>query len=101
MEITTYDERQAGTTKLFFKMADGQIQTVTVGNQAVSKDSGYQFYVDDHVAEQIEKCELYFDGLKPKLRVKDGEEIITPEKTEREKEIDRLEFELEQLRNAQ
>lgn len=101
MDITTYDTRQPGTIKVFFKVHDGKVASVIVGNRAVSTERGYQFYVDDYVADQIDKCELYFDGLSPSLRVKDGEEIEVPEKTEREKRIERLEFELEQEINAE
>lgn len=82
-------------------MHDGKVASVIVGNRAVSTERGYQFYVDNYVAEQIDKCELYFDGLSPSLRVKDGEELDVPEKTEREKRIERLEYELEQARNAE
>lgn len=101
MGIQTYDTSQPGTSKVFFKVHDGQVVSVIVGNRAVSTERGYQFYVDNYVADQIDKCELYFDGLSPSLRVKDGEELYVPEKTEREKRIERLEFELEQERNAE
>ncbi len=101
MEIETYDTRQPGTTKVFFKVVDGDVASVIIGNRAVSTDRGYQFYVDDYVADQIDKCELFMDGLTPKLRLKDGETIEVPEKTEKELEIERLEYELEQARNAE
>ena|SRR5699024_11436759 len=101
MDITTYDTRQPGTTKVFFKVHDGKVASVIIGNRAVSTERGYQFYVDNYVADQIDKCELYFDGLSPSLRVKDGEDIEVPEKSEKEKEIERLEYELEQAKNAE
>ncbi len=101
MEIETYDTRQPGTTKVFFKVIDGDVASVIIGNRAVSTDRGYQFYVDDYVADQIDKCELFMDGLTPKLRLKDGETLEVPEKTEKEKEIERLEYELEQAKNAE
>jgi len=101
MDIQTYDTRQPGTMKVFFKVHDGQVASVIVGNRAVSTDRGYQFYVDNYVADQIDKCELYFDGLSPSLRVKEGEEIDVPEKKEKELEIERLEYELEKARNAE
>ncbi len=101
MEIETYDTRQPGTTKVFFKVIDGEVASVIIGNRAVSTDRGYQFYVDDYVADQIDKCELFMDGLTPKLRLKDEETLEMPEKTEKEKEIERLEYELEQARNAE
>ena len=97
MEIKTYDTRKPGTLKVFVKIHEGRIVSVIIGNQAVATDQGFQFYVDDYVAEQIDKCEFYLDGITPKLRVKDGEEIIEPKLTEKEKEIRRLKFELERL----
>jgi len=101
MEIETYDTRQPGTTKVFFKVVDGDVSSVIIGNRAVSTDRGYQFYVDDYVADQIDKCELFMDGLTPKLRLKEGETLEVPEKTEKELEIERLEYELEKARNAE
>lgn len=101
MNITTYDTRQPGTTKVFFKVRDGKVASVIIGNRAVSTDRGYQFYVDDYVAEQIDKCELFMDGLTPKLRLKEGETLEVPEKTEKELEIERLEYELEKAKNAE
>ena len=100
MEIETYDTRQPGTTKIFIRVIDGDVMSVIVGNRAVSSDRGYQFYVEDHVADQIDKCTLYLDGLTPGLRVKDGVELDVPEKTEKELEIERLKFELEQLESS-
>lgn len=97
MEIQTYDTRQPGTMKVFFKVHDGKVASVIVGNRAVSTERGYQFYVDDYVADQIDKCELYFDGLSPSLRVKEGEEIEVPEKSEKEKRREQLLYELEQI----
>lgn len=101
MDITTYDTREQGTTKVFFKVIDGKVASVVIGNRAVATERGYQFYVDGYVAEQIEKCELFMDGLTPNLRLKEGEELEVPEKTEKELEIERLEYELEQAKNAE
>ena len=101
MEIQTYDTRQPGTTKVFFKVVDGDVASVIIGNRAVSTERGYQFYVDDYVADQIDKCELFMDGLTPKLRLKEGETLEVPEKTEKELEIERLEYELEKARNSE
>ena len=101
MSIKTYDTREKGTTKVFFKVIDGKVASVVIGNRAVATERGYQFYVDDYVAEQIEKCELFMDGLTPSLRLKEGEELEVPEKTEKELEIERLEYELEQAKNAE
>lgn len=99
--IETYDERTVGTTKVFFKIRNGSVSSVLVGNKAISTEQGFQFYVDDYVAEQIEKCELYMDGFTPKLRVIEGEEIEVPQLSEKELAIRQKEYELEQLRNAE
>jgi len=99
-EVETYDTRQQGTIKVFFKVVEGSVSSVIIGNQAVSTERGYQFYIKSHVAEQIDKCELVIDGLTPRLIIKEGEVIHEPEKTEKELEIERLKHELEQLENA-
>lgn len=99
MEIKTYEEKAIFRTKVFFKIKDGSIFSVLVGNDAVPTEQGYQFYVDDYVAEQIDRCELYMDGLTPKLRLREGETLDIPKKTERELEIERLKYELEKLQN--
>lgn len=99
--VKIYNESGPGRAKIFFVVRNGLVSRVIIGNQAVSTEQGFQFYVDDYVAEQIDKCEFYLDGITPKLRVKEGEEIIEPELTEKEKEIRRLKFELEQLQNAE
>jgi len=100
-EIETYDTKEQGVIKVFFKVSDGNVSSIIIGNQAVSTERGYQFYVDDYVADQIDKCEMYLDGLTPKLRLKEGEALEVPEKSEKDKEIERLEYELEQARNAE
>lgn len=97
--VKIYNESSPGRTKVFFVVRDGRVSRVITGNHAVSTEQGLQFYVDDYVADQIYKCELYIDGLEPKLIVKEGETIEVPEKSEKEKEIERLKFELEKLQN--
>lgn len=99
--VKIYNESGPGRTKIFFVVRDGRVSRVITGNHAVSTEQGLQFYVDDYVAEQIYKCELYIDGLEPKLIVKEGETIEVPEKSEKEKEIERLKFELEKLQNEE
>lgn len=99
--VKTYNESSPGRTKVFFVVRDGLVSRVITGNHAVSTEQGLQFYVDDYVAEQIYKCELFIDGLEPKLIVKEGETIEVPEKSEKEKEIERLKFELEKLQNEE
>lgn len=99
--IRTYDTRKKGTTKVFVVIKDNKSSSVVVGNQAISTDMGFQFYVDDYVAEQIHKCELYLDGLTPRLRVKEGETLFVPEENDeykRQKEIEELEQKLKELK---
>lgn len=98
VEIKTYEESKPNTEKVFFKVRDGEIVSVVVGNHVVPVGVGYQFYVEKHVAEQIEKCEFYLDGFEPKLRLKEGEELIIPELDENEQRILELEYELERLK---
>lgn len=100
MEITTYDTREPGTTKVFFNVHEGAVTSVIVGNHAVATERGFQFYVDDYVADQIDKCELIMNGF-PRLKVKEGETVEVPEKSEKQKEIERLEYELERAKNAE
>lgn len=100
-EIKTYDTHRPGATKVFFKVIDGVVASVIIGNHAVSKDSGYQFYVDDYVAEQIEKCEMHLDGLVPKLKLKEGETLVIPTEEEmKQKEIEELERKLKELKGG-
>src|SRR5699024_1859657 len=84
--------------KVFFVVDDdNSIESVKVGNRVVPVESGYQYYVDKEVAEQIDKVTLDFSEHKPKLTLKEGEELEVIEKTEKEKEIERLKKELERL----
>lgn len=97
--IQTYKNSKDGKVKVFFVVDDdNNIESVKVGNRVVPVESGYQYYVDKEVAEQIDKVTLDFSENKPRIVLKEGEEITIPEKTEKEKEIERLEMELERLR---
>ena len=98
--IKTYDNSDNGKIKVFFIVDDeGAITSVEVGNMTVPRKSGYQFYVDDYVAHQIDKVDIDFSDGKPTLKVKEGETIDEPQKTEKELEIERLKRELEKLQN--
>ncbi len=98
MEIETYRDNPDGKyVKVFFSVENGNVTGVTIGNQVVPVDQGFQFFVEPHVALQIDKCEMYMDGFTPKLRVIEGEEIEVPD--EKEKRIRELEEELERLKN--
>ena len=98
--IKIYDSNVRGKTKVFFVIdKEGKVIRRIVGNQAVNVDAGFQFYVDDYVADQIDKCELYINGLTPKLVLKEGETLEVPtEVDEMEKEIKELENRLKQLK---
>lgn len=74
--IKTYAKKEEGRTKVFFVVGEnGEVVGRKVGNHVISMEMGFQFYVDDHIAEQIHKCELYMDGILPRLRVQEGETI--------------------------
>src|SRR5699024_7972212 len=94
----TYKNIKDGKVKVFFVVDDdNSIESVKVGNRVVPVESGYQYYVDKEVAEQIDKVTLDFSEHKPKLTLKEGEELEVIEKAEKEKEIERLKKELERL----
>lgn len=95
-----YDEYKKGREKVFFNIKNGKFTSVVVGKRSVSHEAGVQFYVDNYVAEQINKCELYFDESIPKLRLKDGETLYIPKENEeykRRKEIEELKRRLREL----
>lgn len=95
--IKTYNDSDIGRTRVFFVFDGG----VVVGNRSICTHAGIQFYVDDYVAEQIHKCELYFDGFTPKLRVKEGETLFVPEENDeykKRKKIEELEQKLKELK---
>src|SRR5699024_10912764 len=96
--IQTYKNNKDGKVKVFFVVDDdNSIESVKVGNRDVPVESGYQYYVDKEVAEQIDKVTLDFSEQTPTLVLKEGEETVITEKTEKEKEIERLKKELERL----
>ena len=99
--IKTYDRYDEGRTKIFFSIDDdGKFGRITVGNQAVNNTKGFQFYVDDYVAEQIYKCEIVKGDL-PGLRVKEGETLFVPKENDeylKEKRMKELEEELRRLK---
>lgn len=94
---TYYENTDGDKVKVFFAIKDGEIRSTTVGSSAISKKSGIQFYVDEGVSLQLYKMNFSMDGLKPKLELKEGEELEVIEKSEKEKEIERLKKELERL----
>ena len=98
MEIKTYSKQEDGTTKVFFVVKDNLVMGVKIGNQVVSLDTGFQFYVDDYVAEQIHKCEMHLDGFTARLRVRKGEVLDVPTDEDKENEIAELQRKLEKLK---
>lgn len=97
--IKIYEDFRNGRTKVCFTIKGGDVSSVIVGNRTVMTNQGFQFYVDDYVAEQIHKCELVLDGLTPKLVLKEGETLVVPtEEEEKEKEIKELEERLQRLK---
>lgn len=87
--------------KVFMSIKNGFITTTTIGNQAFVKKTGFQFYVDEYVAEQIDKLNVRIEGFQIELTLKQGEELTLPEKTEKELKFEQMERELEELRNAE
>ena len=102
MSIKIYGEPDEKVVKVFFRVDDSDnVVSVAVGNSAVNYGKGFQFYVDDYVAEQIHKFNLKMDGLEPKLELKEGEQLFVPEECEaykKQKEIEELEQRLQQLK---
>lgn len=97
--IETYADYKKGRNKIFFSLENDKVSSVAIGNQVIPTGQGFQFYVDDYVAEQIHKCELVIDGFMPKLVLKEGEALEVPtEEEEKEKEIKELEERLQQLK---
>lgn len=99
--IKTYADFDVTRVKVFYSVKDNNVTGVTVGNQSVPTEQGFQLYVDYYVAEQIHKCELYIDGLTPKLRVKEGETLFVPDENDeykKQKEIEELEKRLKELK---
>ena len=96
-----YNEAGPKLVKVFFVIKDGRVTSVKVGNNLISHNTGFQFYVDDYVAEQIHKFNLKMDGFEPKLELKEGEQLFVPEENneyKKQKEIEELEKRLNELK---
>ena len=97
--LKIYEEKSLGRVKVFFRLSNGKMTGFLVGDRTIPLEQGIQFYVDEYIAEQLDKCELYIDGLTPKLRIKEGESLDIPtEKELKQKEIEELESRLKQLK---
>ena len=75
-------------TRLFItKVEDsGAISEFLSGNSAVPMTNGTLFIVDDWLIDQLDKV-IFKDGT---LKVKEGEELVEPVKSEKEKQREEL-----------
>ena len=74
--------------RLFITKTDeeGTINEFLSGNSAVPMTNGTLFIVDDWLIDQLDKV-VFKDGT---LRVKDGEKLVEPVKSEKEKQREEL-----------
>ena len=84
-----------GRTKLFIVDTDneGVIVRSYDGTSIIPENNGTLFIVDDWIIPQLDKI-LFVNG---ELKVKDGEEIVPPVKTERQLQIEKLQRQLAEL----
>ena len=77
-----------GRTKLFIKetLEDGSIDRYNSGIAFVTEENGTQFIVDDWLIDQLDKV-VFKDGT---LKVKEGEELVEPVKSEKELQREEL-----------
>ena len=85
----------SGRTKLFLKNSnlDGEIEEYLSGVACVPEGNGTMFIVDDWLIDQLDKIN-FVDGT---LKVKDGEELIPPVKSEIELQREALLKQLAEL----
>ena len=90
-----YDNLITGRTKLFIKSAedDGMINEYIRGVAFNPEGNGTMFIVDDWLIEQLDKVQF----IEGNLKVKDGEELIPPVKTEKELQREALLKQLAEL----
>ena len=84
-----------GRTKLFLKNSDldGDIEEYLSGVACVPEGNGIMFIVDDWLIDQLDKIQ-FVEGT---LKVKEGEELIPPVKTEKELQREALLKQLAEL----
>ena len=77
-----------GRTKFFIKetLEDGSIDRYNSGIAFVTEENGTQFIVDDWLIDQLDKV-IFKDGT---LKVKEGEQLDEPVKSEKEKQREEL-----------
>lgn len=87
--------RISGRTKLFIinTLEDGSIEKYKSGVSFTAEGNGTQFIVDDWLIPQLGKVK-FLDGI---LSVKDGEELIPPVKTDKQKEMEELQRRMAEL----
>lgn len=85
----------SGRTKLFLKNSNphGDIEEYLSGVACVPEGNGTMFIVDDWLIDQLDKIQ-FVDGT---LKVKDGEKLIPPVKTEKELQREALLKQLAEL----
>lgn len=85
----------SGRTKLFLKNSDldGDVEEYLSGVACVPEGNGMMFIVDDWLIDQLDKVQ-FIDGT---LKVKDGEELVPPVKTEKELQREALLKQLAEL----
>ena len=86
----------SGRTKLFLKNSnlDGGIEEYLSGVACVPEGNGVMFIVDDWLIDQLDKV-VFKDGT---LKVKEGEQLDEPVKSELEREEEELLKRLAELR---
>lgn len=83
-----------GRTKLFIKTQEnGNIEEYISGIACVPEGSGTMFIVDDWLIEQLDKVQF----INGELLVKDGEELIPPVKSEKQKAMEELQRQMAEL----
>ena len=90
-----YDNLINGRTKLFIKSTedDGMINEYIRGVAFNPEGNGTMFIVDDWLIDQLDKIQF----VEGNLKVKDGEELIPPVKTEKELQREALLKQLAEL----
>jgi len=101
--VNVYDSRKNRRMKVFLVLDESDnIRSIKLGNNAVATEKGVQFYLDDYVADQLDKFYITLEGTNPIFELIEGEELLIPtEEQERQKEIEDLERRLKQLTGAE
>lgn len=93
--IDEYGNLINNRTKLFIRKVNekNEIEQSFSGTRYVPEGAGTLFIVDDWIIPQLDKI-LFVNG---ELKLKDGEEIVPPVKTERQLQIEKLQRQLAEL----